>query len=637
MKKSTLTSYILLTFVASVIWLAGSWWHYACNIKNTCSSPSTIASVAATDAIDTDGDGLSDIEENKLGTDLLLMDTDQDSISDSEEVGVNLDSPLDSDEDDIIDALDSDDDNDGVSTFVEEQIGTSSLHADTDEDSILDSIEIGVDFDAPLDTDGDGIINALDTDDDDDSIETIQEVLLGTNHLLVDSDGDGISDSEEIADLMDKPLDTDKDAIIDATDTDGKLDQDNDGLPDLLEARLLTDPKKADSDGDGINDAEEIGENTDEPKDTDLDGIIDALDNVDNSDSDNDGLTDTQEMNLKSDPQVADSDGDGINDLEELGENIKQPLDTDNDGILNLIDKDDDNDNLSTRYETRIGTNPLSNDSDKDGLLDNVEVKAPGSDTLQDTDSDKLINPIDSDDDNDTLPTSTELILGTNHLKIDSDDDGIADAIEVGKNLEAAIDTDGDGIIDALDITDDTVVAIKEGEVNDTKDAKDEIIADSGTDPSSDSNTNTEDKTTDQQPRIIEDETNIDKAVTLELTGTAEQGSIQSATLYFPYFSADPIIKGNAERYLDKVANWMKQNPEKKLNLIGHTDNVGSKQSNLALGIKRVMVIRELLIDKGSPMIQIEIMSKGESQPITSNKTEAGRFKNRRVEISPIK
>jgi len=200
----------------------------------------------------------------------------------------------------------------------------------------------------------------------------------------------------------------------------------------------------------------------------------------------------------------------------------------------------------------------------------------------------------------------------------------------VGKNLEAALDTDGDGIIDALDVTDDVVV-------KNAEDAKDESIAGSDTNSSSDSNTNTEDKTIDKQAQVIEDETNVDKSVTLELTGTDEEGTIQSAILYFPFLSADPMIKGNADRYLDKVANWMKQNPEKKLNLIGHTDNVGSKQSNLALGIKRVMVIRELLINKGSPMRQIEIMSKGESQPIKSNKTEAGRFKNRRVEIAPIK
>ena len=645
MKKNTLTTYILLTLVATVFWLAGSWWHYACNIKNSCESPITIASNPATQAIDTDDDGLSDDEEDRLGTDPLLMDTDQDSISDSEEIGVNLDSPLNSDDDDLIDALDFDDDNDGISTLVEERVGTSSLHADTDEDGILDSVEVGSDPSAPLDTDGDGIINALDTDDDDDNIETIQEVLLGTNHLLIDSDGDGLSDSEEIADLMDKPLDSNKNGIIDAVDTNETLDQDNDGLTDLLEARLLTDPKKADSDDDGISDAIEIGDNTDEPKDTDLDGIIDALDNVDNSDSDNDGLTDAQEIKLKSDPQVADSDKDGINDLEELGKNVEQPLDTDKDGILNLIDRDDDNDNLSTRYEIRIGTNPLDDDSDKDGLKDNIEAKAPDSDTLQDTDSDKMINPIDTDDDNDTIPTAIELTLGTDPLKTDSDDDGISDAIEVGKNFESAKDSDGDGVIDALDVTDnDPIVATdKKDTSTDSKANTDEqmpqIVKEDKTQDDKAKKVDTNTKTNEQIPLIAdEDKVQDNQSVSLELTGgTSEKDSIQSSILFFPYLSADPEIRGNANRYLNKVTTWMKQDPRNKINLTGHTDNVGSKQSNLALGIRRVMVIRGLLINRGSPMAQIEIMSRGESQPLKSNKTEAGRLKNRRVEISPSK
>lgn len=606
MKKSTLITYILLTIVASIIWLGGSWWHYACNIKNTCSSPNTIASAPI---IDTDDDGLSDEEENKLGTDPLLMDTDQDSISDSQEVGVNLDSPSDSDQDDIIDALDFDDDNDGISTLDEEKIGTSSLHADTDEDGILDALEIGSDLGSPIDTDGDGIIDALDTDDDDDNIDTIQEALLGTNHLLRDSDGDGISDSKEVADLLYEPLDTDKDGIIDAIDTDETLDQDNDGLPDIVEARLQTNPKKADSDGDGINDSIEVGDNVDEPNDKDLDGIIDALDSIDDSDTDNDGLTDSQELILKSDPKLADTDNDGINDLEEVGKNIKQPLDSDKDGILNLVDKDDDNDNLSTRYEIRIGTNPLESDSDKDGLADNTEAKAPGSDELQDTDNDKIINPNDTDDDNDTIPTKDELTLGTNHLKADSDDDGITDAIEVGQNFKSAIDTDGDGVIDALDTTDNKV------KVSDTKSDEDVTVTDKN-----DSKNEAQDE----------------KSVSLEFTSPPVEGSIQSSILYFPYLSADPVIKGDAEKYLDEVASWMKNDPKNAINLVGHTDNIGSKQSNLALGIQRVMVIRELLINRGSPMAQIEVMSRGESQPISSNKTEAGRFKNRRVEIAPI-
>jgi len=623
MKKSSLKNYILLTLLASALWLGGSWWHYACNIKNTCGTANTIVSnpsenKVVDNIIDTDEDGLSDIEEAKLGTDPLLMDTDQDGISDSEEVGVNLDTPLDSDKDNIIDALDMDDDNDGLATSIELQVGTSTLHADTDKDGILDNVEIGTNENAPLDSDCDDIITALDTDDDDDGIETINEAVYGTNHLLVDTDGDGLSDSKEIGDLMDKPLDSDKDGIIDAVDTEEDSDQDKDGLSDAVEAKLLTDPTKVDSDGDGINDAEEIGDNLSQPLDSDLDGIIDALDAVDNSDSDNDGLSDSLEIKLKSNPELADSDDDGINDREELGKNAEQPLDSDNDGILNINDKDDDNDNLSTRYEMRIGTNPLDDDTDKDGLADNVEAKSPDSDKLQDTDNDNIINPNDEDDDNDGIPTLNEIALGTNPLDADSDNDGISDADEIGSNLEAAKDTDKDGIIDALDVRNDPVKPEVADTDDDTKAKKQETGKDS---------------VKENDPK----DKNDGKSVSIEFVGTAEEDSIQKSILYFPYYSADPVIESDATSYLKKVVEWMKQNPENLIALTGHTDNIGSKQSNLALGIRRVMVIRELLIEQGAPMKQIDIMSRGESQPLQSNKTEAGRLKNRRVEITPVK
>jgi outer membrane protein OmpA-like peptidoglycan-associated protein len=633
MKKGSLKVSILLVTMVTAFWFLGSWWHYSCNIKNTCGNNQTLAASInskkndstssaitikeSSRVIDTDSDGLSDLEEARLGTDPLLKDTDEDSIPDNEEVGVNLDSPLDSDEDNIIDALDPDDDNDGITTLTEEKIGTSSLRADTDDDGISDAIEIGKNSEAPTDTDTDGIINALDTDDDDDGLETISEAKIGTNYLLLDTDGDGLSDAEEVGDLIDTPVDTDSDGIIDALDTRDELDQDKDGLEDSLEALLNTNPAKADTDGDGISDAIEIGYNPSEPLDKDLDGIIDALDTVDDSDTDNDGISDVQELKLGSNPNAMDSDNDGINDNEEIGKNIENPLDSDDDGILNLNDKDDDNDQLSTRYEIRIGTDPLSDDSDNDGLKDNIEAKNNTDDSLLDTDEDEIINPVDADDDNDKIPTLVELRLGTNPLSPDSDNDGITDAIEIGSNLEAPLDSNANGIIDALDAkkdetpSDEPVAAVDDAEKPVVKQAE---------------------LTTDNGSEIKTDNASAD----LEFLDKPVEGSIQSSRFYFPVFSSQPDISETAKNYFTDIANWMKKSPENKISLTGHTDNIGPAKANLALGIRRVMVIRELLIEQGAPIGQIEIMSRGESQPIEDNSTKQGRLRNRRVEIAPL-
>ena len=643
MKKASLKLSILFVLITTALWFMGSWWHYTCNIKNTCGSDTPIQNVStdsetkadtpvippvntATDTTlikDSDNDGLSDEEEKRLGSNPLLMDTDGDSIPDNEEVGADYTNPLDTDQDGIFDVLDLDDDNDGTSTLIEEKIGTSALRADTDEDGINDTDEIGNNTDKPLDTDGDGIINALDTDDDDDGLETSAEILLGTNPILADTDGDGLSDGDEIGDLMDtnkKPADTDKDGTIDALDTEDDLDQDGDGLSDTLEAQLNTDPKKKDTDGDGIDDAKEVGADVKTPLDSDLDGIIDALDIVDDSDADNDGLTDAQETKLGSNPNEVDSDNDGINDNEEIGNNFDDPLDTDDDGILNLLDADDDNDGLKTKYEIKIGTNPLNTDTDADGLSDKDELasndKNSNEPAIQDTDKDGKIDPIDNDDDNDTLLTSLELTLGSNPLKSDSDGDGISDSDELGDDKNNPKDSDDDGIADILDTTDDKqVVATVDKQVK-------EPVTDTAeaTTPATEPPPATDDK---------------DQLTVEAIEGTSSV-PFQASRLYFPSSSASPVISGDAASFFDKVVTWMKQNTTNTIILTGHTDATGGKQANLALGISRVMVIREMLIEKGAPFQQIDIMSRGESQPIADNRTKQGRLKNRRVEIAPM-
>lgn len=370
MTRSSRNILLILTFLATLFWFAGSWWYYSCKVKKTCENINFSTQNTQSPVIDTDGDGLSDLEEKKLGTNPLLADSDQDGVPDNEEIGDNLNLPLDTDHDGKIDALDQDDDNDGLSSLIEGKIGTNHLLTDTDQDGFSDSEEVGRNPKRPIDTDGDGIHNALDTDDDDDGILSSEEILLGTNFLLADSDADGLSDSIEIGEHIDKPLDSDQDGIIDALDANNDSDQDNDGLTDQVEALLNTNPQNYDTDGDGISDFEEVGSNVNSPLDSDLDGIIDALDTSNDSDSDSDGLSDAQEQKLGSNPTSVDSDNDGINDKLEVGNNIDKPLDTDNDGILNINDPDDDNDQISTKDESQAGSNPVLADSDGDGISD---------------------------------------------------------------------------------------------------------------------------------------------------------------------------------------------------------------------------------------------------------------------------
>ena len=152
-------------------------------------------------------------------------------------------------------------------------------------------------------------------------------------------------------------------------------DLDKDGLPDTDEYLAGTDPTKADTDGDGLSDAEEVQTHGTDPlkADSDGDGLTDSEEvnthGTDplKADSDGDGLSDKDEIlavnGYATDPLNADSDGDGMDDKFEI-DNGYNPLDS-SDGL-----SDDDNDGLTLAQECLIGSNPANPDSDGDGWLD---------------------------------------------------------------------------------------------------------------------------------------------------------------------------------------------------------------------------------------------------------------------------
>ena len=156
------------------------------------------------------------------------------------------------------------------------------------------------------------------------------------------------------------------------------------------------------------------------------------------TDYDNDGLTFREETAIGTDPVNDDSDGDGLTDGDEY-ENIgTNPLDgdTDRDGI-------DD----GTEHNTII-TDPLDSDTDNGGVSDGQEVQFGG---------DPIGNPADDansiDRDHDNLTDQHELSLGTDIYNDDSDNDGLTDGFEVLELLTnpLASDSDNGGINDGTE------------------------------------------------------------------------------------------------------------------------------------------------------------------------------------------
>lgn len=92
-------------------------------------------------------------------------------------------------------------------------------------------------------------------------------------------------------------------------------------------------------------------------------------------------------------------------------------------------------------------------------------------------------------------------------------------------------------------------------------------------------------------------------------------------------------VKPEAAAILDRLVAFMKENSDKKANLSGHTDNVGSDAYNQALSERRTASVKDYVVGKGVDGGRISGQGFGESKPIADNKTAEGRAKNRRVEI----
>ena len=279
-----------------------------------------------------------------------------------------------------------------------------------------------------------------DVDTDGDGLTDVRERELGTDPTRTDTDGDGLGDGYEVAGGT-NPL---------VADTDG------DGLSDGLEAAYCSNPLVADTDGDGLLDGREAEIGTSPTRaDTDGDGLSDSAElaaGTDplNPDTDDDGLPDGRELDLGTDPLVADTDGDGVPDGWEV-EDGSNPLAVDTDG-----------DGLTDGEEREFGSSPILADTDGDGIPDPEEQRLGTFPDVADTDGDGLsdgreaelgTDPTRADTDGDGLEDGAEVAAGTDPLNPDTDGDGLPDGAEVESGASPFLaDTDGDGMPDAWEV-----------------------------------------------------------------------------------------------------------------------------------------------------------------------------------------
>merc|ERR1712137_396200 len=424
--------------------------------------------------LDSDGDGIPDIVEAGLpdvdgdGKVDMFVDVNGDGVDDI--IALSPVTPPDTDNDGIPDYQDLDSDNDGAYDVAESQIPDLDNDGKADgDDSNHDGLVDGLP-NHTVDTDNDGVIDRLDHDSDNDGIpDVIENGNADTdNDNQIDNFTDANNDGYDDNLVPGAPLDSDNDGVSDYID----LDSDNDGLFDIAEAGGVDTNNDGlvdnftDGNGDGLTD--DLFGNPLPIRDSDGDGFLDTQD----LDADNDGISDNIENGLFTDTDgngianggidangvpvgatsvLADTDNDGVANF--------QDLDTDNDGIFDIIENggvdvnmdgmvDSFMDNNSNGFHDPIeGTQVVLADSDSDGVPnlqdldgDNDGIYDVVESGLTDTDSDGMVDAfVDTN-----LDGVHDDLNATPRPVIDSDNDGISDHLENGLNT----DTDGDGRVD---------------------------------------------------------------------------------------------------------------------------------------------------------------------------------------------
>lgn len=109
-----------------------------------------------------------------------------------------------------------------------------------------------------------------------------------------------------------------------------------------------------------------------------------------------------------------------------------------------------------------------------------------------------------------------------------------------------------------------------------------------------------------------------------------QQGHV---ALYINFDTGKSTIKPESEQIIAQIVEMMKSNPDLKLSVEGHTDNVGSPKSNQPLSEERAKAVVAAITAQGIAGERLSSVGHGQNTPIADNNTEDGRAKNRRVEL----
>ncbi len=347
--------------------------------------------------------------------------------------------------------------------------------------------------------------------------------------------------------------------------------------------------------------------------------------------------------------------------------------------ILYSHPRDDDNDLVSNKKDACIDVPGIwafkgCPDTDGDGIQD-IEDDCPNTPGLAefkgcpDTDGDGIPDKDDEcpeiaglkefngcpDTDGDGIPDPKDDCPDVAGLAIfngcpDTDGDGIKDSDDACPNAAGPIenngcpDTDGDGLFDFLDDC-PTVPGPKENKGCPWPDTDGDGILDKDDKcpylPGPVKNDGCPYQDTDGDGVLDKDDKCPNTPGPVSNQGCpvieeAEKEILKTAFDNLEFETGKDVIKAASIPSLTELAQVLVKKTDWKLQISGHTDNVGNDQNNLILSKKRAESVKTFLISQGVDAKRLNALYFGETMPISTNDTPEGRQKNRRVEMTVV-
>lgn len=117
------------------------------------------------------------------------------------------------------------------------------------------------------------------------------------------------------------------------------------------------------------------------------------------------------------------------------------------------------------------------------------------------------------------------------------------------------------------------------------------------------------------------------------ISSEAIEEILKGITINFSYNSTRPRYDETTDNNLHRLCDAMQSDTSISVLVVGHADNIGTRKNNKKIGRRRATVVKRLMVKLGAPAKSIDITTRGESKPLESNRTKAGRAHNRRVTL----